>query len=173
MKRTQLWIATIVLVALAVPVAAGSKADNASAASKQRKRRAAPSKAVKKPAVATPSAAVTTPSGLTYVITRKGEGRVPKTGEQVEVHYTGVLTSGLVFDSSVQRGQSFKFELGVGRVIKGWDEGVAKLRVGDQATLIIPPQLGYGAKGVGPIPPNATLIFIVELIDVKDGGPPQ
>ncbi len=84
------------------------------------------------------------------------------------VHYTGVLTSGTMFDSSIEKGQPFVFELGAGRVIKGWDEGIAKLHVGDQATFIIPPTLGYGEKGIGPIPSNATLIFIVELVGIKE-----
>ena len=86
------------------------------------------------------------------------------------VNYTGLLGSGVKFDSSLDRGQPFNFPLGMGRVIKGWDEGIAKLRVGEQATLIIPPQLGYGERGAGggAIPPNATLIFLVELIGIKE-----
>lgn len=119
-------------------------------------------------AVNKPSPVGTTPSGLIYVITRHGEGRQPKPGETVMVHYTGVLTSGLKFDSSLDRGQPFAFELGAGRVIKGWDEGIAKLHVGDQATLIIPSTLGYGANGMGPIPADATLIFVVELVGIQE-----
>ncbi len=116
-----------------------------------------------------PSASTTTPSGLTYVVTQRGTGRQPKAGETVAVHYTGTLTSGVKFDSSRDRGQPIEFPLGQGRVIKGWDEGIAQLHVGDQAILIIPPQLGYGERGAGNgvIPPNATLIFIVELVGVK------
>lgn len=110
----------------------------------------------------------TTPSGLIYVITRHGEGPQPKVGDKVTVHYTGVLTNGIKFDSSLDRGQPFGFELGAGRVIKGWDEGIAKLHVGDQATLIIPSSLGYGPRGVGTIPPNATLIFVVELVGIQE-----
>src|SRR6185503_21182638 len=90
-----------------------------------------------------------TPSGLIYVITRRSTGQLPRSGETVIVNYTGLLGSGVKFDSSLDRGEAFKFELGAGRVIKGWDEGIAKLRVGEQATLIIPPQLGYGARGAG------------------------
>jgi FKBP-type peptidyl-prolyl cis-trans isomerase len=113
-------------------------------------------------------AAVTTPSGLTYLITRKGTGRQPKTGETVVIHYTGTLTSGVKFDSSRDRSGPLAFKLGVGQVIKGWDEGVAKLRVGDQAIMAIPSTLGYGPKGAGDvIPPDSTLIFIVEVVDVK------
>ena len=88
------------------------------------------------------------------------------------VHYTGLLTNGTKFDSSLDRSEPIAFPLGAGRVIKGWDEGIAKLRVGDQATLIIPSQLGYGAKGAGGvIPPDATLIFIIEVVDVKEIPP--
>ena len=109
----------------------------------------------------------TTESGLTYIITKQGEGAQAKEGDNVQVHYTGLLTDGKMFDSSVERGEPFEFPLGKGRVIKGWDEGIQKLQVGGQAVLIIPPELGYGASGVGPIPPNATLIFVVELVDAK------
>jgi peptidylprolyl isomerase len=116
----------------------------------------------------TSSAAITTPSGLTYLITRKGTGRQPKNGETVIIHYTGTLTNGVKFDSSRDRNQPFAFKLGAGQVIKGWDEGVAKLRVGDQAIMVLPGNIAYGAKGAGDvIPPDATLIFIVEVIDVK------
>jgi FKBP-type peptidyl-prolyl cis-trans isomerase FkpA len=115
------------------------------------------------------SMATTTRSGLTYLITHRGNGRQPKIGETVVVHYTGMLSNGVKFDSSRDRGEPFAFKLGAGRVIKGWDEGIARLHTGDQAILVIPPQLGYGAKGVGDglIPPDSTLIFIVELVDVK------
>lgn len=112
--------------------------------------------------------AVTTSSGLTYVVTRRGAGRLPRTGENVMVQYTGLLATGSMFDSSLDKGQPYVFELGAGLVIKGWDEGIAKLHVGDQATFIIPPTLGYGEKGRGPIPPNATLIFIVELVGIEE-----
>lgn len=111
---------------------------------------------------------VTTASGLKYVITHEGEGKQAKPGDVVKVHYTGRLTNDTVFDSSVKRGQPFEFELGAGRVIKGWDEGIALLRVGDKATFTIPPELGYGAKEVGTLPANSTLIFDVELLDLKE-----
>lgn len=136
-----------------------------------RGRRARPVKAPRtQPAVAVKSSAVTTtPSGLIYVITRRSSGRQPRPGETVVVNYTGLLGDGVKFDSSLDRGQPFKFPLGAGRVIKGWDEGIAKLRVGEQATLIIPPHLGYGARGAGgQIPPGATLIFIVELMSIEE-----
>jgi peptidylprolyl isomerase len=120
------------------------------------------------------SAAITTPTGLVCVVTQHGSGRQPLPGETVIVHYTGLLGSGVKFDSSLDHGMPFEFPLGAGRVIKGWDEGIAKLHVGDQATLIIPPQLGYGARGAGGvIPPNATLIFLVELVGIKEAPGPN
>ena len=115
-----------------------------------------------------PSAAITTPSGLTYLITKKGTGRQLKAGDTVVLNYTGTLTNGVKFDSSYDRNEPLAFKLGAGRVIKGWDEGVAKLRVGDHAILVIPGKLAYGPKGVpNVIPPDATLIFIIEVVDVK------
>lgn len=117
-------------------------------------------------------AAVTTPSGLTYIVTRRTQERQPQPGETVQVNYTGLLGSGAKFDSSLDRGQPIEFPLGKGRVIKGWDEGISKLRIGEQATLIIPAELGYGARGAGGvIPPNATLIFLVELVGIKQPAP--
>lgn len=114
------------------------------------------------------AAAVTTASGLTYIITEPGAGAQLKAGDTVIINYTGLLTNGLKFDSSLDRGEPFKFPLGAGRVIKGWDEGIQKLRVGDRATLIIPPAIGYGSRGAGGvIPPDATLIFIVEVMGVE------
>jgi peptidylprolyl isomerase len=127
-------------------------------------------KSTKPKPVANAPATTTTPSGLVYVITRPSNGRQPQVGETVVVHYTGLLGSGAKFDSSMDHpgGQPFTFKLGVGRVIKAWDEGIAKLRVGEQATLFIPPQLGYGIAGHPPqIPANSTLIFIVELIEIR------
>ena len=103
------------------------------------------------------------------MITRRSNGRQPRPGEKVVVNYTGLLGDGVKFDSSLDRGQPFSFKLGLGQVIKGWDEGIGKLKVGEQATLIIPPHLGYGARGAGgTIPPDATLIFIVELMGIED-----
>ena len=114
------------------------------------------------------SNAVTTASGLTYIVTKKGEGAQLKAGDNIIVNYTGLLTDGTKFDSSLDRGEPFSFPLGAGRVIKGWDEGFQKLKVGDHATLIIPPAIAYGERGAGGvIQPGATLIFIVEVIGVK------
>lgn len=97
-----------------------------------------------------------------------GEGEFPKKGQQVTVHYVGTLEDGTKFDSSRDRGKPFTFTLGVGQVIKGWDQGIAQLKKGARAKLTIPPALGYGAYGAGGvIPPNATLVFDVELIDFK------
>jgi len=145
-----------------------------SAANAQTRRPRTP---VKRPAAKKPmsspetnlsSGAVKTPSGLIYLITKKGTGVQPKAGDTVAVHYTGTLTDGTPFDSSKERGEPIEFPLGQGRVIKGWDEGISKMHVGDQAILVIPPTLGYGSRGAGGvIPPDATLIFIVELVDVK------
>lgn len=112
--------------------------------------------------------AVTTPSGLKYEVLKAGDGATPKTGQTVVVHYTGTLEDGTKFDSSRDRGQPFSFKLGVGQVIKGWDEGLSTMKVGDRRKLIIPPELGYGARGAGGvIPPNATLIFDVELLKIS------
>lgn len=118
------------------------------------------------------STMTTTPSGLKITDTTVGSGASPKTGQICVMHYTGWLHSngvkGQKFDSSLDRGQPFEFSIGKRQVIGGWDEGVASMKVGGKRTLIIPPELGYGARGAGGvIPPNATLMFDVELLDVK------
>ncbi len=115
---------------------------------------------------------ITTSSGLQTIDTTPGTGAQPRPGQTAVVHYTGWLSvngqKGQKFNSSVDRGQPFEFPVGAGRVIKGWDEGVATMKVGGKRTLIVPPSLGYGARGAGGvIPPNATLIFEVELLGVK------
>jgi peptidylprolyl isomerase len=110
---------------------------------------------------------VTTASGLQYIEIRSGTGAAAQVGQMVQVHYTGWFTDGTKFDSSVDKGRPFPFQLGAGRVIPGWDEGVALMRVGDQRRFIIPPELAYRERGYpGAIPPNATLIFDVELLAV-------
>jgi peptidylprolyl isomerase len=110
----------------------------------------------------------TTPSGLRYIDQLVGTGDSPEPGDNVQVHYTGWLTDGKKFDSSVDRGQPLTFQIGRGQVIQGWDEGVATMKMAGKRRLIVPPQLGYGERGAGngQIPPNATLIFDVELIAV-------
>ena len=115
---------------------------------------------------------MTTSSGLQIIEIKPGTGASPKTGQTCVMHYTGWLyekgSKGKKFDSSVDRGQPFEFKIGLHQVIAGWDEGVATMKVGGKRTLIIPPQLGYGARGAGNvIPPNATLIFDVELLGLK------
>jgi peptidylprolyl isomerase len=114
----------------------------------------------------------TTPSGLQIEDIKIGTGASPQSGQICVMHYTGWLyengVKGKKFDSSLDRGQPFEFPIGQGHVIRGWDEGVATMKVGGKRTLIIPPELGYGARGAGGvIPPNATLLFEVELLDVK------
>jgi FKBP-type peptidyl-prolyl cis-trans isomerase FkpA len=123
------------------------------------------------PAAAAPAAAgvkeVTTSSGLRYTDLVVGNGVLAEDGMTVSVHYTGWLTDGTKFDSSLDRGQPFAFQLGAGQVIRGWDEGVRGMRVGGKRKLTIPPDLGYGERGAGGvIPPNATLVFEVEFVSV-------
>jgi peptidylprolyl isomerase len=127
-----------------------------------------------KPALAGPTPTTdaqtkTSSSGLKYVDLVVGTGASPKPGQVVTVHYTGWLTDGKKFDSSLDRGMPFQFPLGQGRVIKGWDEGVSTMKIGGKRKLIIPPDLAYGAKDVGNglIPPNSTLVFEVELLGAQ------
>jgi peptidyl-prolyl cis-trans isomerase A (cyclophilin A) len=109
-----------------------------------------------------------TTSGLEYIEVEAGTGAQAEAGKTVAVHYTGKFQDGKVFDSSISRGEPIEFPLGKGKVIKGWDEGIALMKVGGKAQLIIPPDLGYGERGAGGvIPPNATLVFDVELVSVK------
>ena len=112
---------------------------------------------------------VTMDNGLKYVVTQEGDGATPEQGQTISAHYTGYLVNGQKFDSSVDRGQPFQTPIGVGRVIKGWDEAFLTMQVGEKRRLAIPPDLGYGARGAGGvIPPNAWLIFDVELLDVQE-----
>lgn len=109
-----------------------------------------------------------TTSGLEYIEIEAGTGAQAKSGQTVKVHYTGKFPDGLVFDSSVKRGVPFEFKLGARQVIRGWDEGIALMKIGGKAQLVIPPDLAYGERGAGGvIPPNATLVFDVELIDAR------
>lgn len=111
---------------------------------------------------------MTTPSGLKVEILQEGNGPLPKPGQTVSVHYVGTLQDGKKFDSSRDRGTPITFALGKGQVIRGWDEGLALMKVGSRARLTIPPELGYGVRGAGNvIPPNATLFFDVELVGAK------
>ena len=124
------------------------------------------------PAASPQGHTMTTPSGLQYTDSVVGTGATPQTGQTCVMHYTGWLyvngAKGAKFDSSLDRGTPFEFPIGTHRVIPGWDEGVATMRVGGKRTLIIPPELGYGARGAGGvIPPNATLVFEVDLISSK------
>ena len=111
---------------------------------------------------------IITPSGLRYQELQPGKGASPQRGQTAVVHYVGTLANGQKFDSSYDRNQPFRFRVGVGQVIKGWDEGVASMKVGGKRRLEIPPELGYGARGAGGvIPPNATLYFDVELLAIQ------
>jgi peptidylprolyl isomerase len=140
----------------------------AAPASADEKKSVTPSEPEKK----SESKMIKTPSGLQYEDVKVGTGATPQKGQTCVMHYTGWLyengAKGKKFDSSVDRGTPFSFPLGQGRVIKGWDEGVATMQVGGKRILVIPPDLGYGSRGAGgAIPPNATLIFEVELLEIK------
>ena len=166
-------LATVVATMLTITTAAAEAASQSKPAQTTpkpapRKPAVKPAPRAVKPAPKPPQLGITTASGLTYVITSRGNGRRPKPGETVLVHYTGTLTDGTKFDSSQDRKEPIAFPLGRNAVIKGWDEGIAQLGIGDTAVLIIPPHLGYGERGAGDvIPPNATLVFVVMLVDVK------
>ncbi len=123
------------------------------------------------PSQAQTPATITTSSGLQFADLKAGTGASPRPGQICIMHYTGWLyqngKKGAKFDSSVDRGQPFEFPLGAGQVIRGWDEGVAGMKVGGKRKLVIPPAIGSGSRGVGPIPPNSTLVFEVELLGVR------
>ena len=112
-------------------------------------------------------AEITTASGLKYIDTAEGTGPTPRTGQLISVHYTGTLVNGTKFDSSYDRGQPYEFRIGTGAVIKGWDEGLMTVKVGGKRKLIIPPSLGYRNVSQPKIPANSTLLFDVELVDIK------
>jgi peptidylprolyl isomerase len=158
------WILGSGMLTLLLPLAIDSQAAIAIANTADRQPRSnAIAKVSKNPKT------VTTSSGLKYIILKTGKGNTPKTGQTVSVHYTGTLTNGKKFDSSLDKGQPFSFILGKGQVIPGWDEGLSTMKVGERRKLTIPPKLGYGAAGAGGvIPPNATLIFDVELLKISN-----
>jgi len=165
MKTVFLFIGlTLAAVGLVFAASGGKKASKgAKPAVKTEEVKAAP-EAPK----AVPMAIVTTASGLKYEDIKVGTGPSPEKGRMVSVHYVGTLADGKKFDSSRDRGQPFEFMIGVGQVIRGWDEGVSTMKVGGVRKLIIPPQLGYGASGIdNVIPPNAELHFEVELIGIR------
>jgi peptidylprolyl isomerase len=140
------------------------KADNTSSANTSSAKTSNPTITMKEPALSTN----TTPDGLKIEVIKKGSGPQVKSGDTVSIDYIGELQDGSVFDSSYKRGTPFETQIGVGQVIKGWDEGVVGMQVGEERRLTIPPELGYGATGAGSsIPPNATLLFDVTLRGIK------
>lgn len=150
------------------PKAEAPKADDPKAEAKPAEAKPEEAKPAEQKPTTEGGKVVETPSGLKYEDVVVGTGASPVAGRPVVVHYRGTLTTGKEFDSSYGRNQPFVFTIGVGQVIKGWDEGVMSMKVGGKRKLTIPPQLGYGARGAGGvIPPNATLLFDVELLEVK------
>jgi peptidylprolyl isomerase len=158
----------------AAPAAEGEQAVEEAAPQEATTEAAAPvQEAAPEQATASDEEMQTTSSGLEYVILEEGTGKMAETGDLVSVHYTGTLEDGTKFDSSYDRGEPIQFVLGRGQVIKGWDEGIALLKEGSKAKLVIPPELGYGEGGAGNvIPPNSTLVFEVELVSAEPGPPP-
>ena len=163
------WLALAALIAVTgCQQQSGSSATSSSSTSSSTEAAPAPAPATQPTAAASGAKEVSMPSGLKFVDLTVGDGAIAESGKSVSVHYTGWLTDGTKFDSSVDRGQPFSFTLGAGQVIRGWDEGVAGMRIGGKRKLTIPSELGYGARGAGGvIPPNATLVFDVELLGVK------
>jgi FKBP-type peptidyl-prolyl cis-trans isomerase len=143
----------VMLLSLSVVVACGTKSRKSTMAS---------------PYNVTGKDTISLASGLKYILIEEGKGQKPETGKTVSVHYTGYLTDGKKFDSSIDRGEPIAFPIGTGKVIQGWDEGILLLNTGSKARLIIPHELGYGVAGYPPvIPPSSTLIFDVELVGVE------
>ena len=161
-------------VAEATPEAAQETASEAVPEAAEEEPAAPAAEQAAEPEMQLPENLTTTESGLQYVITEEGNGEKPQPGDVVQVHYTGTLADGTKFDSSLDRGEPIAFSLGTGQVIPGWDEGIALMKVGDKCKLVIPPELAYGEQGAGGvIPPNATLIFDVELVGIQPGPPPR
>ncbi|MDB5101269.1 MAG: fbp [Cyanobacteria bacterium RYN_339] len=168
-KNDQTSTASAAPASSAPVAAAASTAAGATSAAAATGAATAPSAAAAQGSIST-DAKVSTKSGLKYTVLKAGAGdKVAKNGDNVSVHYTGWLPTGKKFDSSLDRNQPFEFPVGEGRVIKGWDEGVAGMKIGEKRKLVIPPDLGYGERGAGggDIPPNSTLIFEVELLGIK------
>jgi peptidylprolyl isomerase len=170
---------TFLVFAIAAALAAGCNPAKKQESKPASEPQAAPAQNVQQPAAQQPqevaatqksikaSDTVTTSSGLKYIVLKKGNGPTPKAGQIVKVHYTGKFLDGKIFDSSIPRGEPLAFPVGKGHVIKGWDEAILMMSKAEKRILIIPPQLAYGEGGMGPIPPNSTLIFEVELVDFQ------
>lgn len=157
----------VAILILSLGCSAGSDGESADSESTAREEASMANTAGGPPPVSGDT--IDTDSGLQYIVIEEGSGATPTAGQTVRVHYTGWLLDGTKFDSSFDRGEPFPFPLGQGRVIRGWDEGVATMRVGEKRRLIIPPELGYGQRGFpGAIPPNATLVFDVELLGLGE-----
>lgn len=157
----------LTICALTALLLVGCNKSSEQAKPAEEKSAAAEPAATSYPGAATAAEPTSTPSGLKYIDLVVGNGATAEAGKEVVVHYTGYLTNGFKFDSSVDRDLAYAFPLGARRVIRGWDEGIAGMKVGGKRKLIIPPALGYKESGAGPIPPNAELVFDVELLDVK------
>lgn len=172
MKTIALIAAALTFAACARPGVDPATATASAPASQSAAAETAAAEAPKGPQMDTfsiPQDMQTTTSGLKYSVDQQGTGATAFIGQTVSVHYTGWLMDGTKFDSSRDRGSPLEFALGQGRVIKGWEEGIAGMKVGEKRTLVIPPAIGYGARGTGGglIPPNATLVFKVELVGVQ------
>ena len=156
----------------AAPTEAPAATQEATPAATATEPAAAPAELAAAPSLLDPTKTITSETGLRFMEVEPGAGSQPKLGDVVEVHYTGTLTNGKVFDSSYDRGRPIRFALGMAQVIPGWDEGIAMMKPGGKAVLVIPPDLAYGEVGAGDvIPPNSTLIFDVELVSVQPGAP--
>jgi peptidylprolyl isomerase len=160
------------LAETAAPASAASSASTPASAAETQNEATTPTSPNATPTPLDKEDTIITSTGLQYTESEAGAGKKPQAGDVVAVHYTGTLSDGTVFDSSYDRGEPIRFPLGAGRVIPGWDEGIGMMAEGGKAILVIPPDLAYGERGAGDvIPPNATLIFDVELVEVTEGAP--